>query len=174
VEHDSTERLLARLNRGLSGVIRGQIAICVINAILTGLGLLLLDVKFALLLAILAGFGSLVPIFGTIVSSIPALFIALTQSVATAVLLVFWILGIHFIEANILQPKIMGSAAKIHPAIIILALLAGEHTSSHANSTLGQSRRSSQRTTIAQGPRSPLKPPRTKARPNEVRIVRAH
>ncbi|MFT6398880.1 MAG: putative PurR-regulated permease PerM [Bradymonadia bacterium] len=128
VEHDSTERLLARLNRGLSGVIRGQIAICVINAILTGLGLLLLDVKFALLLAILAGFGSLVPIFGTIVSSIPALFIALTQSVATAVLLVFWILGIHFIEANILQPKIMGSAAKIHPAIIILALLAGEHT----------------------------------------------
>lgn len=128
VEHDSTERLLSRLNRGLSGVIRGQIAICVINAILTGIGLLLLDVKFALLLALLAGVGSLVPIFGTVVSSIPALLIALTQGVGTAILLVLWILGIHFIEANILQPKIMGSSAKIHPAIIILALLAGEHT----------------------------------------------
>ena len=124
---DSAGRLLSRLNRGLSGVIRGQLAICGINAVLTGIGLLLLDVKFAFLLAVFAGIGSLVPIFGTIVSSIPALFIALTQGPGTAFLLLLWILFIHFVEANILQPKIMGSTARIHPAIIILALLAGEH-----------------------------------------------
>jgi predicted PurR-regulated permease PerM len=126
-ERDSAGRLLSRLNQGLSGVIRGQISICLINAVLTGIGLVILDVKFALLLAVLAGIGSLIPIFGAVVSSIPALIIALTQGVGTMLLVLLWILGIHFIEANVLQPKIMGRTARIHPAIIILALLAGEH-----------------------------------------------
>lgn len=120
-------RLLTRLNQGLSGVIRGQLAICVINAILTGIGLLLLDVKFALLLAVIAGVMSLIPIFGTILSTIPCVLLALTQGLGAAVLVVVWIIVIHFIEANILQPKIMGSTARIHPAVVILALLAGEH-----------------------------------------------
>jgi predicted PurR-regulated permease PerM len=34
---------------------------------------------------------------------------------------------IHFLEANFLNPKIMGDAAKIHPVVIVLALVAGEH-----------------------------------------------
>ena len=38
-----------------------------------------------------------------------------------------WILLIHFLEANFLNPKIMGHASKIHPVVIIFALLAGEH-----------------------------------------------
>jgi predicted PurR-regulated permease PerM len=35
--------------------------------------------------------------------------------------------GIHQLEANVLNPKIMGDAAKIHPVLVIFALLAGEH-----------------------------------------------
>ena len=38
-----------------------------------------------------------------------------------------WILGIHQLEANVLNPKIMGDAAKIHPVLVIFSLLAGEH-----------------------------------------------
>jgi predicted PurR-regulated permease PerM len=38
-----------------------------------------------------------------------------------------WILFIHFIEANYLNPRIMGTASKIHPVVIIFALVAGEH-----------------------------------------------
>ncbi|MHC5052348.1 MAG: AI-2E family transporter, partial [Planctomycetota bacterium] len=38
-----------------------------------------------------------------------------------------WILLIHFIEANYLNPRIMGTASKIHPVVIIFALVAGEH-----------------------------------------------
>ena len=37
-----------------------------------------------------------------------------------------WILGIHALEANLLNPKIIGSSAHIHPVIVIFALLAGE------------------------------------------------
>ena len=38
-----------------------------------------------------------------------------------------WIVGIHQLEANFLNPKIMGDAAKIHPVLVIFSLLVGEH-----------------------------------------------
>jgi predicted PurR-regulated permease PerM len=45
----------------------------------------------------------------------------------TAVLAVLWIVLIHALEANFLNPKIMGTAAKIHPVLVVLALVIGEH-----------------------------------------------
>ncbi len=120
--------LLADLNRGLSGVIRGQLLICVVNGVLTGLGLFIFKVKFAFVLGVLAGVFSLIPVFGTIISTVPCVLIGLTQSFSTGLLVLVWILVIHFLEANVLNPKIIGTTAEIHPAIIIFALLAGEHT----------------------------------------------
>jgi len=121
--------LLRRLNVGLAGVIRGQLMICTVNGILTWVGLWLLDVKFAAVLAVIAGVLSLIPIFGTILSTIPAVLVAIaTGGFIKGVLVLAWILAIHFVEANMLNPKILGSAAKIHPAIVVLALVVGEHT----------------------------------------------
>jgi predicted PurR-regulated permease PerM len=70
---------------------------------------------------------SLVPIFGSIASAVPAVAIGLTQGLGTATFVLFWIVGIHQLEANVLNPKIMGDSAKIHPVLVIFALLAGEH-----------------------------------------------
>ena len=39
-----------------------------------------------------------------------------------------WIIGIHLVEANYLNPKIMGGSAKIHPVLVVFALIAGEHS----------------------------------------------
>ena len=52
---------------------------------------------------------------------------ALTVSFGTAVLALLWILAIHFLEGNFLNPKIMGDSAKIHPVLIIFALVVGEY-----------------------------------------------
>ena len=38
-----------------------------------------------------------------------------------------WIIFIHLVEANFLNPKIMGDAAKIHPVLVVMSLLIGEH-----------------------------------------------
>jgi predicted PurR-regulated permease PerM len=70
---------------------------------------------------------SLVPIFGSIMSTVPAVALGLTQSVGTATFVLVWIIGIHQIEANLLNPKIMGDAAKIHPVLVVFSLLVGEH-----------------------------------------------
>lgn len=119
--------LLGRIDRSMSGVVRGQITIALINGVLTFAGLLIFGVKFAFLLATVATLFSVIPIFGTFISSVPILAIALTHSWRSAFGMLLWILGIHALEAYVLNPKIMGSAAKIHPVVVAFALLAGEH-----------------------------------------------
>src|SRR5690606_38618202 len=124
----SFARWLRRADRGLSGVVRGQVIICGVNGVLSGIGFALLGVKYWPLLAVLAAVFSLIPIFGAILSSIPAVLVALTQSPWTALWVLLWILGIHQVEANVLNPKIMGDSAKLHPVLVIFALVVGEHS----------------------------------------------
>lgn len=126
-DRKSFDIFLDRLDQRLSGVVRGQLTICLVNAILTLIGLLIFNVKFAFILATIAGIFSIVPIFGSIVSTIPIVLVALTISPLTALFTLLWVIGIHMLEANFLNPKIMGNSAKIHPVLIILALLVGEH-----------------------------------------------
>jgi len=121
------DRLLVRLDRGLSGVVRGQLLICLVNGVLSAIGFALFGLKYWPILAILAAIMSIVPIFGSITSAIPAVLIGLTQGLWTALSVLIWIIGIHQIEANLLNPKIIGVAAKIHPVLVVLALITGEH-----------------------------------------------
>ncbi|HEX3697352.1 MAG TPA: AI-2E family transporter [Polyangia bacterium] len=126
------DRIVVGIDHGLSGVIRGQLIICLINGSMTYIGILIFHVKFPLLLAGIAAVMSLVPIFGSILSSIPIVAIALISSgdfdISRGVSVLAWICGIHLIEANFLNPKIMGDAAKIHPVLVVFALIAGEHS----------------------------------------------
>ncbi|HVZ74494.1 MAG TPA: AI-2E family transporter [Polyangia bacterium] len=126
------DRIIAGVDRGLSGVIRGQLVICMINGAMTYIGLLIFHVKYPLLLAGIAATMSLVPIFGSILSSVPIVAIALISSgtfdLKQGLFVLGWIIGIHLVEANFLNPKIMGDAAKIHPVLVVFALIAGEHS----------------------------------------------
>jgi predicted PurR-regulated permease PerM len=123
----SFDRLLWRVDRGLSGVVRGQLFICGVNGVLSLIGFWMFDIKYWPILTIVAALFSIIPIFGSILSSIPAVMIGLTQGFWTALWVLLWIIGIHQVEANLLNPKIIGVAAKIHPILVVLSLLIGEH-----------------------------------------------
>lgn len=123
---ETFDELMSRVSKGLGGVIRGQLLICCINGTLTGIGLWIFGVDFAMLLGIVAGVLSIVPIFGTIISTIPAVLLGLVQGFTTAVLVLAWILLVHFCDTNFFTPKIVGSTASLHPVVIIFALLAGQ------------------------------------------------
>ena len=130
---DDYDVIIAGMDRGLSGEIRGQLLICLINGILTYIGLLVFNVKYGLILATVAGAMSLIPIFGSILSSIPIVTVALVSGesgidIFRGIAMTLWIVGIHFIEANLLNPKIIGTAAKIHPVLVIFALFLGEYS----------------------------------------------
>jgi predicted PurR-regulated permease PerM len=121
------DRLLWRIDRGLAGVVRGQLLICLVNGVLSAIGFWIFGLKYWPILAIVAAVMSIIPIFGSILSSIPAVMIGLTQDFWTALWVLLWIIGIHQVEANLLNPKIIGVAAKIHPVLVVLALIIGEH-----------------------------------------------
>ena len=123
----SFDWLLFRIDRGLSGVVRGQLIICCVNGVLAAIGFGLLHLKYWPVMALIAAVGSLIPIFGSIMTAVPAVLIGLTQGFFTGLWTLLWILGVHQLEANFLNPKIIGTAARIHPCLVVLVLISGEH-----------------------------------------------
>jgi predicted PurR-regulated permease PerM len=129
----SFDELSQQVDLKLAGVIRGQLIICLVNGVLTTIGLLIFHVKYPILLGMVAGAMSFIPVFGSILSSVPIVAVALASggggfSLSTGAAVLAWIVGIHFLEANLFNPKIIGTAAKIHPVVVVFALLVGEET----------------------------------------------
>ena len=120
-------QLLDRLDYVLSRYIRGQLLVCLIIGVLTGVILWSAGVRDAvLLLGILAGLAQLVPIFGSIVVGVPVVGVPLLQQgwVAGLVVLVLYVI-LNIIQANLLVPIILGREVRLHPVTIIIALLIG-------------------------------------------------
>jgi predicted PurR-regulated permease PerM len=130
-------KVLHSLDQGLAGVVRGQILICLINGTLSGIGFAVLDLRYWPVLTAIATVFTLIPIFGTIISSIPAIMIGLTQSLTTGLFVFGWITIIHLMEAYVLDPKIIGKTARIHPVVIFFALIAGERAAGLLGVLLG-------------------------------------
>lgn len=126
------ENLVRGVDEGMAGVIRGQLLICLINGALAYVGLLIFDVRYSLLLAMVAAVLSIIPVFGILISAIPLIGVALVSgdvgleglAFGRAAAIVGWIVGIHLLESNYLNPRIIG-IADIHPVVLIFALLAG-------------------------------------------------
>lgn len=128
--------LVDRMDRGLAGVVRGQLIICLVNGVLSGIGFYALGIKYWVFLTLLATIMSIIPIFGAIMSTVPAVLLALEQGAGVALLVTGWIFLIHQIEANLLNPKIMGDAARVHPVLVVFVLLTGQHLAGIAGALL--------------------------------------
>jgi predicted PurR-regulated permease PerM len=105
--------------------LRGQLILCLAIFALTYVGLLMLGVKYALILALIAGLTEFIPYLGPLLGAVPAVFIAFTQSPALALFVIILYIVIQQIENNILVPKIMEKAVGMNPIISIAVLIAG-------------------------------------------------
>ncbi|MDQ3089978.1 MAG: AI-2E family transporter [bacterium] len=105
---------------------QGQLLLAAIIFVLVYLGLLLLGIENALLLAVLAGVLEIIPIFGPIIAAIPAILIGFTQggtSVALTVAGLFLI--IQQFENQLIYPLVVKKVVGVPPMISILAILIG-------------------------------------------------
>jgi predicted PurR-regulated permease PerM len=97
-----------------------------------GIGLLLLrmlgfDVRYILLLAIIAGITELIPIIGPIIGAVPGVLLGFFGGAGglqtgLAVLLVYVV--VQQLENNLLVPRIIGESVGIHPAILMVIVIA--------------------------------------------------
>ena len=111
------------VDRILSSYIRAQLFLGLLVGIMTGVGLALLGVPFALVLGIIAGITELIPILGPILGSIAAVLVTLAIVPDKVLWVILLFIVVQQVENNILVPRIQGHAVAIHPAIIIVLLI---------------------------------------------------
>lgn len=117
---------LTRVWKTLGGFIRTQAIVSAVDAVLIGIGLLVLQVPLALALAVLTFFLSFIPIIGAVVAGALAVLVALvTQGVSTAIWVLAVVLLVQQIEGNVLQPALQGRSMQMHPGVILLAVAGG-------------------------------------------------
>ncbi|MDB4939955.1 MAG: hypothetical protein JWO40_380 [Candidatus Doudnabacteria bacterium] len=117
--------LISKIQRKIGLWLIGQLIISAIIFAVTFVALSLLGVKFALVLAILAGFFELIPYIGPIISAIPAIFFAFLQSPTLALVVVVMYIFLQKLEGYILVPKIMEKTIGVSPLVILVAILTG-------------------------------------------------
>ncbi|MFD2787276.1 AI-2E family transporter [Hymenobacter rubripertinctus] len=107
--------------------ISGLLKVIVIVSILNGIGLLVLDVKFAIFFAIFASVLAVIPYIGILIgATVPAIITLVeTGSPLQAALVIGVFVVVQFLEGNFITPMITGSQVSINPLAAILALILG-------------------------------------------------
>ncbi len=105
---------------------QGQILLSVIVGILIYLGLLIIGVPYALLLAVFTGLAEIVPIFGSILAGVLAVIIGFSHGgVALALIVVGLYVVVNQFESNLIYPLIVKKVVGVPPLLVIVALIAG-------------------------------------------------
>ena len=89
--------------------------------VITTIALYVLDVKAALALGVLAGVSEFIPVFGPLLSAIPAIGIAFADSPTKALYVLITYIVIQQIESNIVSPLVMKHGVDVPPVVTILS-----------------------------------------------------
>src|SRR3989339_1383774 len=106
--------------------LQGQLLLSLIVGVLVYIGLLLLGVPYALLLAIVAFILELIPVFGSILAAIPAVTLAFIDSgTAMALFVIVLYVIVNQLQGNVIYPMVVQKILGVPPLVVILAIIAG-------------------------------------------------
>lgn len=118
--------LWQRAHKKIGLWMQGQLLLSLIVGVIVYLGLLILGVPYALLLAVMAAVLDLIPIFGSFIAGILAVIVAFSAGGFTMALIVA---GLFFVvnqfEAHLIYPLVVNKVVGIPPLLVILALIVG-------------------------------------------------
>lgn len=119
--------LAGEVYRMLGAYMRGQLAICALVGLVTGVAMWIVGVPYSLALGIVAGVTAFIPFIGPFLGALPAVAVAafVSQSSAKVIL----VLVIYFVISNVIynfiSPKVFGDAVHLSPMLIIIAFVVG-------------------------------------------------
>lgn len=117
------KEFMTKSSEQVGSYVRGQLLVALAVTGIFYVSYLIIDLDYALILSIIAGFLNLIPYLGSIVSTIPALIIGAFVS-PFKLFQVVVVLGVEqFIEGRFVSPQILGSSLNIHPLVILFILL---------------------------------------------------
>lgn len=121
--------LYERLQKKVGRWLRAQLTIMVAVGLLTYVALTITGyftgMRYALVLALIAGLTEFIPYVGPLISAVPAVLVAWTISPTTALIVAIVYYGIQLFENNVLTPKVMERALGLSPIVSIVVFLVG-------------------------------------------------
>lgn len=124
-QDERVRKLLVEVEEKLGAWLRGQLILSILIGVLSYIGLTILQIPYALPLAIIAGFLEVVPVIGPIISAIPAILLGLIISPVLAAGVAAMYFVIQQLESHIVVPQVMNKAVGLNPLIVILAIAVG-------------------------------------------------
>ena len=127
------ERISGELDQVWSGFLRGQVLLALIIGTVTTIALMILGVRNALLLGVLAGLLEVVPTIGPVIAMVPAVLIAFFQGsthwaidpVWFALIVVLTYFAIQQMENHLIVPNVLGASVDLPPVIILIGTVIG-------------------------------------------------
>jgi predicted PurR-regulated permease PerM len=125
--------LLVRMEHAVAGYVKGQALVSLIIGASAGVGMWVLGTlgwvpgadKYALLFGGWVALMELIPYLGPWLGAIPPALYALVVHPISVLWVAILFLVIHQVEGHVVVPKVMGSALRLHPLLVIFGLLAG-------------------------------------------------
>lgn len=117
--------ILDIVNRVLGAYVRAQLLLGLVVGLVVFVILTLLGIKFAVLLAIIAGFTELIPIIGPWLGAIPGILVTLATAPEKTIWVVLGYVGVQILEGSLLVPRIQGQSLNIHPIVVMLVIVVG-------------------------------------------------
>lgn len=119
------QRVLQDISHVVRSFIRGNLIVAVIVGILSGVGVKLVGMDYALLIGVICGVFDLIPYFGPLIGAVPSILLGLIVSPVMALKVAIVIFIVQQLEGDVISPKLMGDSVGLHPLWIVFALLAG-------------------------------------------------
>lgn len=120
-----TEKIVNEVEQKLGAWVRGQIVLSFAVGILTLITLSIVQIPYALVLALIAGILEAIPTIGPIIAAVPALIVALSISPQKAIIIVLVYILIQVLENNLLVPTVMKKAVGLSPLVVLLGIIVG-------------------------------------------------
>jgi predicted PurR-regulated permease PerM len=120
-------RLFGEIDHYTSSFVRGQLIVCSILFVLYAVGLGAVGVELWLLLAVISGFGNLIPYLGFVCGIVLSSVMSLATFGDWSHLLMVWgvFALVQFLEGTFITPRVVGESVGLSPLVVILALFAG-------------------------------------------------
>lgn len=124
--YNNINKYFDRTNEIFLKFLTSQLLDAIVVGILTSIAMSIMGVKYAVLLGFLIGLSNMIPYFGAIVAVVISIIITfLTGGVSQAVWMAVIVIILQQVDANIINPKIVGDSLKISPLLVIFAVTIG-------------------------------------------------
>lgn len=118
--------LASKVGRTVGGFFRGQLLVALTVGVMSTLGFLLIDLKFALAIGAIAGFTNLIPLVGPFIGGGLGVIVGtVTDNAGTGLKAALVALVVQQVDNHVISPNIMKRTVQLHPVTVMLSLLAG-------------------------------------------------